>query len=76
MVDCYLDQNSAIQRDNIQNLMSSITGYPGDLSNGISAAFKRDLSTGDTRDIIIYPNSVIQICAISSLLAFVGGGYE
>jgi hypothetical protein len=75
LVDCYLDQNSAIQPDNIQNLMTSITGYTGDLSNGISAAFKRDLVTGDTKDIIIYANSVIQICVISSLLAFVGGGY-
>lgn len=75
LVDCYLDQNSAIQSDNIQNLMTSITGYTGDLSNGISAAFKRDLDTGDTEDIIIYPNSVIQICAIASLQSFVGGGY-
>lgn len=56
--------------------MISVTGFTGDLSNGISAAFKRDLTTGDSKDIIIYPNSVIQICVISSLLSFVGGGYE
>lgn len=74
LVDCYLDQNSAIQTDNIQNLMTSVTGYSGDISNGISAAFKRDLVTGDTQDIIIYGNSVIQICVICSLLPFVGGG--
>lgn len=76
ITDCYLDQNSAIQSDNVQNMMTSITGYPGDLSNGISAAFKRDLNTADTQDIIIYPNSVIQICVISSLMSFVGNGYE
>lgn len=56
--------------------MISMTGYTGDISNGISAAFKRDVVTGDTKDIIFYPNSVIQICAITSLQDFVGGGYE
>ena len=76
IVDCHLDQNSAIQQDNVQNMMPSITGYVGDLSNGISAAFKRDLTTGDSKDIIIYPNSVIQICVICSTQAFVGGGAE
>lgn len=76
LVDSYLDQNSAIQPDNVQNLMISMTGYTGDIANGISAAFKRDLVTGDTKDIIIYPNSVIQICGIASLQEFVGDGYE
>ena len=75
LVDCYLDQNSAIQEDNIPNLMMSVTGYRGDISNGIFAAFKRDLTTGDTKDIIIYPNTVIQICVIASLQPFVGEGY-
>ena len=41
LVDCYLDQNSYIQSDNVQNLMPSITGFTGDISNGIKAAFKR-----------------------------------
>jgi len=76
LVDCYLDQNSYIQTDNIQNLMSSITGFYGDVSNGISAAFKRDLNTGDSQDITIYPNSIIQVCFISSTQPFVGKGYE
>lgn len=75
LVDCFLDQNSAIQEDNIQNLMTSVTGYTGDISDGIKAAFKRDLVTGDTKDIIIYSNSVIQICVICSLLPFEGGGF-
>ena len=39
--DCYLDQNSYIQSDNVQNLMPSITGFSGDISNGIRTAFKR-----------------------------------
>jgi hypothetical protein len=76
LVDCYLDQNSAIQQDNVQNLMLSTTGLVGDKSNGITGYFKRDLVTGDTKDIIFYPNSVIQICVIASLQDFVGGGYE
>jgi len=41
MVDCYLDQNSYIQSDNIQNIMPSVTGLSGDISNGIKASFKR-----------------------------------
>jgi hypothetical protein len=76
LVDCYLDQNSYIQSDNVQNLMSSVTGFMGDTSNGIKAAFKRDLSTSDTQDITIYPNSVIQVCFISSTVAFAGNGFE
>ena len=76
IVDCYLDQNSAIQSDNIPNYQTSVTGFTGSTANGISAAFKRDLVTGDTKDVIIYPNSVSQICVICSLQAFIGGGYE
>lgn len=41
MVDCYLDQNSYIQSDNIQNIMPSVTGLKGNISNGIQASFKR-----------------------------------
>jgi hypothetical protein len=76
LVDCYLDQNSAIKTDNIQSLMPSISGFTGDISNGISMAFKRDLNPGDNQDITIYPNTVIQICFIASLLPFQGNGYE
>ena len=39
--DCYLDQNSYIQSDNVQNLMPSVTGLSGDITNGIKATFKR-----------------------------------
>lgn len=76
LVDCYLNQNSAIVTDNIPNLMPSITGFTGSLSNGISASFKRDLNTGDLQDVTLYQNSVIQICFISSIQAFKGNGYE
>ena len=41
MTDCYLDQNSYIQPDNVQNLMPSRTGLSGDITNGIKATFKR-----------------------------------
>lgn len=76
IIDSYLDQNSAIQTDNIQNIMPSISNYTGDISNGIAVAFKRDLATGDTQDFTLYSNSVIQVCFMSSLLPFKGKGYE
>ncbi len=76
ITDSYLDQNSAIQTDNIQNIMPSITNYTADISTGISVAFKRDLATGDTQDFTLYSNSVIQVCFMSSLLAFKGNGFE
>lgn len=41
MIDCYLDQNSYIQTDNVQNLMPSGTGLSSDISTGIKASFKR-----------------------------------
>lgn len=75
LTDCHLDQNSYIQSDNIQNLMTSITGFYGNIDNGIIGAFKRDLVTGDTQDITIYADSVIQVCFITSTLAFVGNGH-
>lgn len=40
-VDCYLDQNSYIQVDNVQNLMPSVTGLSSDVSNGLKSSFKR-----------------------------------
>ena len=61
-VDCYLDQNSYIQVDNVQNLMPSGTGLKGNISAGIKATFKRELVTGDTRDITLYADSVIRVC--------------
>lgn len=39
--DCYLDQNSYIQTDNVQNLMPSVTGLKGNLSTGLQSTFKR-----------------------------------
>ena len=47
--DCYLDQNSYIQSDNVQNLMPSVTGLSGDISNGIKATFKREVTCTDTQ---------------------------
>jgi hypothetical protein len=41
LVDCYLDQNSYIQNDNVQNLLPSVTSFQGSISTGIKAAFKR-----------------------------------
>lgn len=74
-VDCYLDQNSYIQVDNVQNLMPSVTAFKGDTSNGIKSAFKRELITGDTRDITLYANSVIQVCFMCANEPFQGKGY-
>ncbi len=76
LVDCYLDQNSYIQIDNVQNFMPSGTGFAGDISTGIKAAFKRELVTGDSKDITLYANSVIQVCFMCANEPFVGGGYE
>ena len=64
LTDCYLDQNSFIQVDNVQNFMPSGTGLTGDISTGIKRTFKRELVTGDTKDITLYANSVIQVCFI------------
>ncbi len=75
-VDCYLDQNSYIQVDNVQNLMPSVTAFNGDTSTGIKSAFKRELITGDSRDITLYANSVIQVCFMCANEAFKGNGYE
>jgi hypothetical protein len=75
LVDCYLDQNSYIQVDNIQNLMPSGTAFKGDTSAGIKSAFKRELITGDSRDITLYANSVIQVCFMCANEDFKGNGY-
>lgn len=40
-VDCYLDQNSYIQTDNVQNIMPSGTALSSEISNGIKSSFKR-----------------------------------
>jgi hypothetical protein len=60
----------------VNNIQPSITSFPGDISNGIKAAFNRDLATGDSKDLRLYPNSVVQVCFISSTVAFVGNGHE
>jgi hypothetical protein len=49
--------------------------YWGDISNGLKVAYSRDLNTNDLQDKQFYGNSVIQICFMSSLQAFVGGGF-
>lgn len=75
-VDCYLDQNSYIQTDNVQNLMPSGNTLKGDISNGIKAHFKRELITGDNKDITLYADSVIQVCFMAANEPFQGAGYE
>jgi hypothetical protein len=56
--------------------MPSGTGFAGDISSGIKSAFKRQLVTGDSQDITLYTNSVIQVCFICANQPFVGNGYE
>lgn len=73
--DCYLDQNSYIVKDDVNNIMPSVTGYWGDASYGIKMAYNRDLNTNDLQDVRLYENSIIQVCFMSSMQAFVGGGY-
>jgi hypothetical protein len=74
-VDCYLDQNSYIQVDNVQNLMPSGTALKGNISAGIKSTFKRELVTGDVRDITLYADSVIQVCFMCANEPFQGKGY-
>ncbi len=38
-------------------------------------AYSRDINTNDLQDKQFYRNSVIQVCFMSSLQAFVGGGF-
>jgi hypothetical protein len=47
VLDCYLDQNSYIQRDDVSNIQPSITGNTSNIFNGIYVAYNRDLATGD-----------------------------
>ena len=56
VLDCYLDPNSYIQRDDVSNIKPSITGNTSSIANGLYVAYNRDLSTGDTKDRIFYPN--------------------
>jgi hypothetical protein len=53
-----------------------VTTFKGDIKNGIKAAYNRDLNTGDSADIRLYANSVVQVCFISSNVAFQGAGVE
>jgi len=59
VLDCYLDQNSYIQLDDVNNIMPSITGNPSSIMNGLYVAYDRDLNTGDLEDCILYPNQII-----------------
>lgn len=54
VLDCHLDQNSYIQRDDVSNIQPSITGRKSNTSNGLYAAYNRDLATGDIKDRIFY----------------------
>lgn len=74
--DCYLNENSYITIDDVNNIQPSVTEFKGDIKNGIKAAYNRDLNTGDSADIRLYVNSVVQVCFISSNAAFQGLGYE
>lgn len=47
VLDCHLDQNSYIQRDDVSNIQPSITGNTSNILNGIYVAYNRDLATGD-----------------------------
>lgn len=55
--------------------MPSVTAFNGDISTGIKSAFKRELITGDSRDITLYANSVIQVCFMCANEPFKGNGY-
>jgi predicted nuclease of predicted toxin-antitoxin system len=74
--DCYINEQSWIIYDDVDNIQPSITGFPGDISTGIKAAYSRLLNTGDSQDIIIYANSIVQVCIISSTQDFKGNGTE
>jgi hypothetical protein len=52
-----------------------VTAFTGNIQNGIKAAYNRDLNTGDSEDIRLYINSVVQVCFISSNLPFQGKGF-
>ena len=74
--DCYLDENSNIVYDDVSNIQPSVTSFTGDISYGLKVAYNRDLNTNDLEDKRFYPNEIIQVCFMSSLETFVGGGYE
>ena len=74
--DCYLDENSNIVYDDVANIQPSVTTFTGDISFGLKMAYNRDLNTNDLEDKRFYQNEIIQVCFMSSLENFVGGGYE
>jgi hypothetical protein len=59
----------------VNNIQPSVTAFTGNIQNGIKAAYNRDLNTGDSEDIRLYINSVVQVCFISSNLPFQGKGF-
>ena len=71
-----MDENSNIVNDDVSNIQPSVTSFTGDISYGLKIAYNRDLNTNDLEDKRFYPNEIIQLCFISSLEDFVGGGYE
>lgn len=63
--------------DDVKNIQPSITTFTSSIvPYGMKVAYNRDLFTGDLEDKRFYPNDVIQICFMSSLADFQGGGYE
>jgi hypothetical protein len=54
VLDCYLNQNSYIQRDDVSNIQPSITGNTSNINNGLYVAYNRDLVTGDSSDAILF----------------------
>lgn len=54
--DCYLDENSKIVYDDVNNIMPSVTNFWGDISYGMKIAYNRDLNTNDLQDKRFYPN--------------------
>lgn len=75
MRDCYINELSYITIDDVNNIQPSVTDFKGDIRTGIKAAYNRDLNTFDSADIRLYPNSVVQVCFISSTLPFQGKGF-
>ena len=74
--DCYLDENSHITFDDVNNIQPSVTSYAGEVNFGLKVAYNRDLNTGDLEDKRFYFDDVIQVCFMSSTAEFMGGGFE
>lgn len=74
--DCFINENSHIVRDDVDNIMPSITSFRGDATIGLKVSYNRALSTNDLQDRRLYQGEIIRVCFMSSLEDFVGGGHE